>query len=41
MYFTSSGYLLMAEALFNIWQILLTNNEDFVNNLKNCLTIPI
>lgn len=41
MYFTSSGYLMMAEALFNIWQILLTNNEVFVNNFKNCLTNPI
>jgi hypothetical protein len=41
MYFTTSEYLVMAEALFDIWQILLTNNEVFVNNLKNCLTNPI
>jgi len=41
MYFISSGYLVMAESLFNIWQILLTKNEVFVNNLKNCLTSPI
>jgi hypothetical protein len=40
-YFTISGYLVMAEALFNICQILLTNNIVFVNNLKNCLTNPI
>jgi len=41
MYSNSSGYLVMAEALFNIRQILLTNNEVFVNNLKNCFSNPI
>ena len=40
-YFTGSGYLVTAESLFNIWQILLTNKQVFVNNLKNCLTNPI